>query len=280
MFCDYHVHSEFSDDSTRLVEDIVLDAIKMNMQEICFTDHVDYGIKPDHCEFLDAWEDIDLTISMNVNYPVYFQSLNELKEKYKNEISIKQGLEFGIQSHRLKSYEKLYQQYKDNLDFVILSIHQVNDLEFWNYDFQNGKTEHQHYQAYYQEMYQCVQNFHHYSVLGHMDMLKRYDDREDYDAFEQNKEIITDILKYIIADGKGIELNTSSVKYGLDDTMPSQNILKLYYDLGGRILTIGSDCHNKGELGAHIEEMKTLLKNIGFKEFCTFEKMQPIFHSL
>lgn len=277
MFCDYHVHSEFSDDSTYLVENIIQDAIKMDMDEICITDHVDYGIKPDYNE---VSKEESVIMPLNVNYPVYFTKLDNLKEKYKSKIMIKQGLEFGVQTHTIQKYEELYQKYKENLDFVILSIHQVNNREFWNYDFQNGKTEHQHYQSYYKEMYQCVQNFHHYSVLGHMDMLKRYDDQENYDAFKENIDIIIKILKYIIADGKGIELNTSSVKYGLNDTMPAQSILKLYYDLGGRIITIGSDSHKKGELGASIERMKKVLINIGFKEFCTFENMQPIFHEL
>ena len=47
MFTDYHVHTKFSDDSDYLMEDVIKDAIKMNMDEICFTDHVDYGIKRD-----------------------------------------------------------------------------------------------------------------------------------------------------------------------------------------------------------------------------------------
>ena len=56
--------------------------------------------------------------------------------------------------------------------------------------------------------------------------------------------------------------------------------MKLYYDLGGRIITIGSDSHEKVHLGAHIETMKKDLKKIGFKEFCTFKQMKPIFHKL
>lgn len=47
MFADYHVHTEFSDDSVYPMEDVVKDAIRMGMDEICFTDHVDYGVKED-----------------------------------------------------------------------------------------------------------------------------------------------------------------------------------------------------------------------------------------
>lgn len=275
MFCDYHVHSAYSDDSQYPMEDIVRDAIQMKMQEICFTDHVDYGIKPDWSEIKDMAHQ---NRALNVDYPRYFQELNDLQKKYQDHITIKKGLEFGIQSHTIQRFENLYQQY--DLDFVILSIHQVNDQEFWTYEFQKGKTEKEYYQAYYEEMYHVVTQFHHYSVLGHMDMLKRYDDKDGYRAFDEHRDIIEKILKVVIQDGKGIELNTSSVRYGLDDTMPSRDILRLYYELGGRILTIGSDSHEPAHLGAYIEEMKTMLKEIGFREFCTFEKMQPIFHRL
>ena len=69
-------------------------------------------------------------------------------------------------------------------------------------------------------MYDLVKNYHDYSVIGHMDMLKRYDDHDGYPAFKQHKDIITKILQTVIADHKGIELNTSSRRYGLDDLMP------------------------------------------------------------
>ena len=84
----------------------------------------------------------------------------------------------------------------------------------------------------------------------------------------------------VIAEGKGIEINTSSHRYGLQDTMPSTDILKLYRDLGGKILTIGSDSHRPEQLGAYIKETKELLRNLRFRYFCTYEGMSPIYHSL
>lgn len=276
MFCDYHVHTNYSDDSEYLMEDVIEDAIKLGMNEICFTDHVDYGIKVDWDELKEISSQNKPTV--NVNYPLYFEEISRLKEKYNTKINIKQGLEFGIQMHTLQKFQSLYNKY--DYDFVILSIHQVDDKEFWTYEFQKGSSEPEYYKAYYEELYNIVQNYHNYSVIGHMDMLKRYDDKDGYDAFIQHKDIITKILKYIIKDGKGIELNTSSIRYGLDDLMPSKDILKLYYELGGRIITIGSDSHKKEDLGSHIEELKKVLKEIGFNKFCTFEKMQPSYHNL
>ncbi len=274
MFCDYHVHTEFSDDSEYLMEDVIKDAINMNMDEICITDHVDYGIKLDW----DCGKEIEYRDGMplaNVDYPKYFEEINRLRKIYP--ITIKQGMEFGIQIHTIKDYEKLFHQY--DFDFIILSIHQVEDKEFWTNEFQASRTQKQYNERYYQEMLNVIKNYKDYSVLGHMDLIVRYDDQGIY-PFELLKDQIVEILKIVIEDGKGIEVNTSSHRYGLKDLTPSRDIIKLYKDLGGRIITIGSDSHKKEHLGAYIEETKEELKKLGFEEFCTYEKMKPIFHKL
>lgn len=178
----------------------------------------------------------------------------------------------------MNQYRSLFNQY--NFDFVILSIHQVNNKEFWTYEFQRGSSEPEYYNAYYEELYEIVRNYHDYSVIGHMDMLKRYDNKDGYDSFQEHENITKEILKYIIKDGKGLELNTSSIRYNLNDLMPSRAILKLYYELGGRIITIGSDSHKKEDLGAYVEVLKSDLRKIGFEEFCTFERMKPVYHKI
>lgn len=116
-------------------------------------------------------------------------------------------------------------------------------------------------------------------MLGHLDLIARYDPAGIY-PFEKEKDIITEILKQVIADGKGIEVNTSSVRYGLADSQPSRDILRLYKVLGGTIITIGSDSHKKEHLGAYVEETKALLKSLGYERFCTFEKASPVYHEL
>ncbi len=78
----------------------------------------------------------------------------------------------------------------------------------------------------------------------------------------------------------GIELNTSYHRYGLKDTTPSLEILKLYHELGGSIITIGSDSHKPEHLGTYIEEAKHFLKKLGFKYFCTYERMKPVYHEI
>lgn len=287
MYADYHLHCEYSDDSNEPMENQIQKAITLGLDEMCFTDHVDYGIKRDWDDpegiiirhAIEHGKEVDLVLA-NVNYPKYFEALNMYQKKYASSISIKKGLEFGIQSITVDAYEKLYASYQDDLDFVLFSMHQVNNLEFWTQDFQKGKTQKEYNDEYYKEIYQTMQIFHHYSCLAHLDLLARYDENGIY-PFENEKDIIAEILKYAIRDGKGIEINTSSWKYGLKDTQPSRAILKLYKDLGGKIITVGSDAHETKYLASHIKDAYAILKNeIGINEICTFDHMQPIFHKI
>lgn len=287
MYADYHLHCEYSDDSNEPMENQIQKAITLGLDEMCFTDHVDYGIKRDWDDpegiiirhAIEHGKEVDLVLA-NVNYPKYFEALNMYQKKYASSISIKKGLEFGIQSITVDAYEKLYASYQDDLDFILFSMHQVNNLEFWTQDFQKGKTQKEYNDEYYKEIYQTMQMFHHYSCLAHLDLMARYDENGIY-PFENEKDIIAEILKYAIRDGKGIEINTSSWKYGLKDTQPSRAILKLYKNLGGKIITVGSDAHETKYLASHIKDAYAILKNeIGINEICTFDHMQPIFHKI
>lgn len=261
MLADYHMHTNFSDDSTCEMEDEIKKAISLGLDEICFTEHVDHGVKTD----------------LNCNYIEYLKEFNRYKEIYNNKIRLKIGIEFGMQVHTIDQFQKDFNE--NNFDFVILSCHQVDNKEFWTQDFQKGKTQKEYNEKYYEEILKVIKNYDDYSVLGHLDMIKRYDMNGNY-PFDKVKPIISEILKHIISKGKGIEINTSSFRYKLDDLTPSRDILKLYKELGGTIITIGSDAHKAEHVGYKILEVREELKKLGFKQFCTFEKMKPIFHDL
>lgn len=253
------------------------------MNEICFTDHVDYGIKRDWDDPLGilyragGCGETERIALANVDYPKYVDKISNLREKYKHQITIKMGMEFGIQTHTISQYEKLFSQYP--FDFIILSVHQVGDKEFWTQDFQDGLTQQEYNRRYYEELLALVQRYHNYSVLGHLDLIARYD-KAGYYPFEKIRPIITEILKTVIADGKGIEVNTSSKRYGVQDLTPSRDILRLYKELGGTIVMIGSDSHKKEHLGTNIQETKQELIKLGYEQYCTYERMRPIYHDL
>ena len=281
MLADYHVHTEFSNDSIYPMEEVVKDAISLGIKDICFTDHVDYGPyrdwdDPRGIKYRPGDEGEPEQVALtNVDYGKYFSMIEKLREKYKDKIAVKAGMEFGVQTHTIPEYEKLFRSYP--FDFIILSIHQAGDQEFWTNEYQSGRTQQEYNEGYYKELLSVVQNYHNYSVLGHMDLIVRYDSYGVY-PFEKLKPLLTEILKTVIADGN--EVNTSNHRYGLSDMTPSRDILKLYKELGGTIITIGSDSHKKEHLGAYIDWAKEELRKLGYTQFCTFEKMQPIFHEL
>ncbi len=278
MLADYHVHTEFSFDSDYAMEEVVKDAIAKGLDEICFTDHVDYGLMLEYgSEGTTPKPDIHGNPRYNVDYPRYLETIGMLQEKYKGQIVLKRGLEYGIQMCHLEEYRKLYARYP--LDFIIHSNHQVDDIELYWPEFFAGKTQKEYNRVYYEEILRTVTAFKDYSVLGHLDSMNRYDPlgpcpEEDF------IDLVQEILKIAIADGKGIEINTSSTRYGLKDTTPSISILKLYRQLGGSIITIGSDSHKKEHLGYGIKKSQELLRDLGFEYFCTYKEMEPIFHKL
>lgn len=283
MFIDYHVHSSYSDDSEYPMEQIVEDAVEAGIDELCFTDHVDYGIKRDWddplgIEYCAGGEGEPETIALaNVDYPRYVQEIASLQSKYEGRIIIKMGMEFGMQQHTIQQYEQLFAKYP--FDFIILSVHQVGDKEFWTQEFQEGRTQKEYNERYYEELLYLVRHYQNYSVLGHLDLIARYDKAGVY-SFEKISPILTEILKTVIQNGKGIEVNTSCYRYGLHDLTPSRNILRLYRELGGKILTVGSDSHKREHLGMYIPETLAELKDMGFETICTYHQMNPQFHKL
>lgn len=282
MLADYHVHTEFSDDSTYPLDDVCRDAIDIGLDEICITDHVDYGIKPDVDEYRrnpSLAVVIDGQPMLNVDYDRYIPAIMRARERYAGRLEVRCGMEFGVQSHTQARYDALFDRLSDSLDFIILSIHQVGDKEFWTGEFQQGRTQDEYNTAYYEELLRVVDAFDNWSVLGHLDLIKRYDPAGIW-PHEKCEDIVRQILARAIEKGKGIELNTSSFRYGLPDLQPSTDILRIYRELGGRILTIGSDSHKPEHLGAHIPAVRERLRELGYTEFCTFRHMEPVFHAL
>lgn len=262
MLADYHVHTAFSEDSQYPMRDVVRRAVKLGIDEVCFTEHVDYFTgKESHL----------------VDYEKYHNLYQQMCEEFQGEIQLKYGVEFGIQLDTIQNHQRDFDS--GHFDFVILSNHQIHDMEFWNGEYQQGRTQREFNQDYYHAIMDLIQQYKDYSVLGHLDMIKRYD---SYGIMpdSENEAMIKEILKLVIEDGKGIELNTSCFRYGLPDLTPSRTILRWYYELGGRILTIGSDSHKEEDLGEGLAYAKEALKELGFREFCTFTAMKPEFHPL
>lgn len=300
MRADYHMHTDFSDDSDYPLEDVCRDACRLGLDEICITDHVDYGVKVDVSALDDARTVFDESYTAdpaqipknvegekcaNVDYQRYFPALAAARERWGStdhdwwggRLNVKCGIELGVQRHTVAQNAALVDARADQLDFVLLSCHQINDQEFWCGDFQRGKTPEQVTEAYYREILACQEAFTDYSVLAHLDAIKR-DNPDDRRPFEAYSDLVAAVLKRAIADGKGIEVNTSSVRYHLPDWQPCRQILELYRDLGGKIVTVGSDSHKPEHLGSYLSQATDLLRALGFEGICTFDHREPVLH--
>ena len=117
MRADYHIHTEFSDDSGYVMEKVVQDAIAMGLDEICFTDHVDYGIKKDWDEPGEmiyrkgGSDEPDEMPLANVHYTTYYETFKEMRALYDDKIELKLGLEFAMQAHTIEKYKKLFARF-------------------------------------------------------------------------------------------------------------------------------------------------------------------------
>ena len=260
---DYHMHSHFSADCSVPMENMVLAAIKKGLTEICFTEHIDY-----------EYPDKDFIFEFDLSE--YDQVIKKLQNKYAGKIRIKKGIELGVQPYLLPKYETLMDE--ENFDFTICSMHTTDKKGLHSGDLFKDRTIDEAYEIYYEELLYCVRNFKQFSVLGHLDLVKRY--TIDQQSELNFHEMITEIFKEIIPAGKGIELNTSGVRYGLPSGMPSDDILKLYKQCGGEIITLGSDAHRESELAFEFRESLELLDSIGFKYIATFDQQEPSFHAI
>ncbi len=267
MYYDYHMHCSFSDDSNTSMEDMINKSIELGLKEICFTDHVDYSIITNNIE-----ED------HTVDYNEYFRNIEYFQNKYKDKIIIKRGIEMGLQNHTLPKC--MEDTEKNEFDFIIASIHTINKLDLIERHFYKDKSQFEAYRQYYEILYNMIRKFKNYSVLGHVDCVKRYGDLNNIIDDKVFSDEIDEILKMAIYDGKGIEINTSSFRYKLPDLTPSSYILKRYKEFGGEIITTGSDSHNPAQVAHEFKRIYKGLEEMGYKYICTFDKMNPNFIKL
>jgi len=262
MLFDYHMHSDFSEDCFTPMEDTIESAIQKGLTEICFTEHLDYD-----------YPDPDFTFGIDID--TYNTKMKAMQNKYKNKLSIKKGIEVGVQPHVLEKTSQFVRE--GDFDFVICSMHAADKKDLHNGDFFKGRTPSEAYQYFYEELLYCVQHYDDYNVLGHLDLVKRY---KSLDTDERFHEVIREIFKIIIPKGKGIEVNASGYGYGLGTAMPSIDILQLYKDCGGEIITVGSDAHIAEHVAYRFPEILHQLNEIGFPYIASFTKQQPSFHPI
>lgn len=255
---DYHLHTKHSFDSEGEMEAYIQKAISLGLTEICFTDHQDF------CYPID-----DFTL----NVPAYHEEFLKLKAKYQDQISLKWGVEIGLDLDYQAEIEKFIATYP--FDFVIGSIHVIKGTEFYYGKYFENRTKEEAHRFFFAETLRCVKAFNCFDVLGHLDYIQRYGPYADRTIdYRQYQDIIDEIFKTLIDKGKGIEVNCSGYKLFKDCGFPNYKLIKRYYDLGGRIITVGTDSHTSATVGTHLADVIKRLEDIGFTEFTRFKNRE------
>ena len=259
---DFHMHTRVSFDGHDTGVDMAMAAKAVGLKEICFTDHLDY----------DPLGKMGILAFDTQRYNAEYDDL-EIPG-----LVIRRGMEFGMTNDNRAQFRQDLQ--RRPFDFVLGSIHFVDDLDVYFEEFWQEKTVFQAERRYLEETLNCVQLHDDFDVLAHLTYISK---THCHPAprpvpFAEHREVIDEILKVLAQKGKGMELNTS----GMDRCggfLPTKDIFLRFKELGGEIVTVGSDAHRCNRVGQYAFDACDLLKDI-FGHVCTFENRTPIFHKL
>lgn len=259
ILLDYHMHSLNSTDAHDEISALCAKAIARGLQEIAITDHFEPSAGHEDYPEYDGRK--------------YFAEIAEARRRFVGKLSIKSGVELG-QPHLFPKYSlQLLEDYP--YDYVLGSAHRMPDnVDFGqvHYTQENLAT----YCASYLTELKALAQWGHYDCLGHLDLVKRYAANYRLRAnLMDYQEQLAEILRIVIDKGKGIEVNTSGLRQSSQECLPDLDIIRLYKELGGEIITVGSDAHWAEDVGKGIQEGLERLKKAGFKYVSVYTNRQP-----
>ena len=253
---DMHMHTRFSTDSEACPRDMADEAVRRGLKTICFTDHFDK-------------DDLEWGEEGIFDVESYFAEMQKLQEEYEGKLNIRIGIELGLRTYLKDYYEELTEKYP--FDFIIGSVHNVpykNDAE-GNLLYTDpaaeklfaDRTDKEAYRLMMETTLENVKTLDCFQTLGHLDYVVRYGKaREKEYSYAGYADIIDEILKLLIEKGKGLEVNSAGLKYGLPFAHPHPDVLKRYRELGGEIITIGADAHKPEHIAYDFAKTEEILK--------------------
>jgi len=259
---DFHMHSNVSFDSECPPRDMITAAEKMGLREICFTDHYDANdIKGRGGDFFSV-ED-------------YTNKYADISSK---SVLLRRGVEFGLTMWNQNELVALDKELC--FDFVIGSVHYAGGTDPYFPDFWEGVTVREAFEKYLVQTLDCVKVHDGFDVLGHINYVCKstYNPTHEPLCYRDHADICDEIMRTLVHKGKGMEINTSGVDR-VGTFLPAADFIKRYRELGGEIITVGSDAHDASRVGQYIEGALEIAKEI-FGYVCTFEGRRAIYHKL
>jgi len=271
FFADYHVHTHFSNDAKHSMTDMAVAAAKCGIKELCFTDHVE-----DCCENDPIGFDIGNYFEIQDECAREFY---ETREKLRGHIDIKLGAEVSAINHEPELAKEI-SQFKD-LDFIIGSVHNLKNMnDFYFLEYESKQQCDQLIEKYLEENIE-VAKLGCCDIIGHIGYAGKYMREKGFTTDVMDfPDHLRFLFKTIAENGLGIEINTSGLRKQMNLTIPHFEVLKLYRECGGEVITAGSDAHLVKDAGANISDAYDLLRKAGFKYVTVFEKRKPDFIKL
>ncbi len=257
---DSHLHSINSFDGKDSVIMIAERACQLNLYSITITDH---------CECNEYEE-------QNVRKDIEGSVIDTAKARamYLDKLRIYTGIELGQPTQNEKAAQEALSL--GEYDFVLGSLHNIRgeqDFYFIEYTPENTTDL---LDRYFREMSDLAKTDY-YDSLAHLTYPLRYLAGKTEIPFDRRRydDAIDEILSELVRRDKALEVNTSGLRQLIGKTLPDEEIIRRFRELGGKYVTLGSDAHRWGDVGAGIEEGLALLQKCGFTHFTVFEKRQP-----
>ncbi|MBQ0078763.1 MAG: histidinol-phosphatase HisJ family protein [Eubacterium sp.] len=262
-FADTHMHSICSHDSETPRHAQAEAAVALGMDEICITDH--YNLIDDYR---------NLHLHYDWTQPRYEQDL--ALKKWGDKVKISYGIEIANVSTCFESAEEAMQE--EGLDYVICAVHSLSkerggDSLFLT-RYKTPEMCYDYIEDYFKNVLESV-HWNKFDTLAHLPYPMRYmRDRDGQDVNLDNyQDRIYEILKLLVENGRCLELNTKGWSPKIINDYSA--VFKRYKELGGEMVSVGSDAHIPSDVGAHVLQAYDLLKSLGFKYLTLFEKRQP-----
>ena len=261
---DQHIHTSLSYDAKPgNPHSLVIEtAIAKCLAGIAITDHLD-----------PLWPDENEPSVLDL--PASESALTEAESDYAGRISFAKGIELGLMpGEALEICQNAVSGYP--YDFVIGSVHCSPEAPVDAPPFLEGRELKDIIEEYYTLILDSIHEYKNYDVLGHLNCIDRY--TEAYAPEEMYMPYADEILKIAVRDGKGLEYNTSTFRYNMGERgTPTLPILKRFKELGGEIVTLGSDAHVNTDIGSGIEKGEEVLLATGFRYIAVFMERRPSF---
>lgn len=269
FLADYHMHSRVSPDAENTMADMAAAALAHGMREICFTDHVEVrkALKPTPGDYELFPEPPDAMRQI-------VEAFAEAQPLLPDGLTVRIGMELGEAHHDPEAAALAARQ--SWADFIIGSVHNLRheeDFYFMRYESQaQCRALMERYLLELRELagLDC------FDVMGHIGYTQRYMSRQGFPlryTMAEHGDLLDEIFRRLIDSGRGIEVNCSGLRPGdLGDTFPSLELLRRYRELGGEIVTVGSDAHCIAHAGLCIADGYARLQAAGFRHVAVFRQ--------